>query len=158
MTHNFTFFYGSFDPFSNWYQPNKFIHAGVEYNCSEQYMMHKKALLFNDIEVANLIMEQIHPRQQKMLGKEVRGFVKSIWDENCQDIMVEGLISKFTQNERLKQTLLNTGETILVEASPYDKIWGIGLSENDPRALDETKWLGQNLLGKVLMRVRNVIR
>ncbi len=87
----FTFFYDSTSPFSNWYK-KPFSHNGTEYNCSEQYMMHQKALLFKDKEVAELIMEQSEPRKQKMLGREVRDYDNEIWMENCQDIMVDGLM------------------------------------------------------------------
>jgi len=157
MTHNFIFFWANASPFSNWYK-SKFTHNGVQYNCSEQYMMHMKALMFNDTEVAELIMEQKDPRKQKFLGRQVRNFDQNVWLEKCQDIMVDGLISKFTQNPAILGTLLNTDDKIIVEASPYDTIWGIGLSEDNPDALDQSKWRGQNLLGIVLMRARDEIR
>lgn len=153
----YTLFYKSQHPFSNWYA-SSFIHGGITFNCSEQYMMYYKALLFEDHEVAHLIMEQADPRKQKFLGRQVRGFENTIWLENCEDLMVDGLVSKFTQNKYLEKFILDTGDTILVEASPSDKIWGIGLAEDDPRALDETQWRGTNLLGKVLMRAREIIR
>ena len=154
---DFVFFWGSTSPFSNWYLC-PFVHHGKQYNCSEQYMMYKKAMLFKDYDVAEMIMGQTEPRKQKFLGRQVRGYVDSVWMDKCQDIMVEGLISKFTQDTYSLNTLLDTGDKIIVEASPLDKIWGIGLSRDDPRALDESQWLGQNLLGKVLMRTRDAIR
>lgn len=117
-----------------------------------------KALAFNDHEVAKLIMESNEPYVQKALGREVRGFVKDVWDDICEDLVVDGLVSKFTQNKYLEKFILDTGDTILVEASPSDKIWGIGLAEDDPRALDETQWRGKNLQGKALMRARDIIR
>lgn len=153
----FTFFYESTSPLSNWYKTT-FIHKGITYNCGEQYMMHQKALLFYDKEVAELIMEQSEPRKQKMLGRDVREYDDEIWMENCQDLMVDGLFSKFTQNGYCLTTLLATGDSVLVETSPTDKIWGIGLKKDDPRINNPSKWLGDNLLGKVLMMTRNKIR
>ncbi len=153
----YTLFYKSAHPFSNWYASN-FIHDGIHYNCSEQFMMREKALLFEDHEVAQLIMEQTDPRKQKFLGRQVRDFNQRVWLEKCEDIMVPALVSKFTQNNYLKKFILDTGYSILVEASPTDKIWGIGLAEDDPRALNRVEWQGTNLLGNVLMRAREIIR
>jgi len=118
--------------------------------------MHQKALLFNDTEVAELIMEQTSPRKQKMLGREVRGFDNNLWMSKCEEIMVTGLCHKFGQNTELEEILRATGDTIIVEASPYDKIWGIGMKMDDPQATDPTQWQGKNLLGKVLMEVREI--
>ena len=120
--------------------------------------MYKKALLFKDIDVAEMIMEQSHPRKQKFLGRQVRGYDDAIWMANCQDIMVPGLVSKFTQDSYSLQCLLDTEDSIIVEASPYDKVWGIGMKKNDPRATDPTQWEGQNLLGIVLMKARDIIK
>lgn len=157
MKEDFVFFYDAGSPFSNWYMGD-FEHGGIKYNCSEQFMMREKALLFKDTEVAELIMEQKHPRQQKFLGREVRGFVQPEWLAVCEDIMVPGLVSKFTQNAYCLKILLGTEDKILVEAAPLDKIWGIGLSADNPLAWDQSTWQGQNLLGKVLMRTRDAIR
>lgn len=121
-------------------------------------MMYKKAMLFKDFDVADMIMEQTHPRKQKFLGRQVRGFDESVWMAKCEDIMVPGLVSKFLQDTYCLNTILDSGDSVLVEASPYDKIWGIGMAEDDPRATDPSKWKGKNLLGKVLMRVRDEIR
>ena len=156
MTHNFVFFWAGSSPFSNWHK-SKFTHNDVEYNCSEQYMMHMKALMFGDTEVAELIMEQKDPRKQKMLGREVRHFDHELWFEKCQEVMVDGLISKFTQNPSMLKVLLDTGDKIIAEASPYDTVWGIGMAEDHPDVLNQSKWNGHNLLGKVLMSARNQI-
>jgi ribA/ribD-fused uncharacterized protein len=153
----YLFFYKSKHPFSNWYK-SSFVCNNITFNCSEQYMMYEKAMMFNDVEVAQLILETDDPYKQKFLGREVRGFIKEKWNADCKEIMVPGLVAKFTQNEYLKQFILGTNNLILVEASPSDKIWGIGLSEDDPRALDETQWLGTNWLGDVLMQTRDIIR
>jgi len=121
-------------------------------------MMYQKARLFKDFDVAEMIMEQAHPRKQKFLGRQVRGYDDPTWMAECENIMVPGLVSKFTQDTYCLRTMLDTGDTILVEASPTDKVWGIGLSADDPRALNQATWQGKNLLGKVLMKARDVIR
>jgi ribA/ribD-fused uncharacterized protein len=157
MTQKFTFFWGSDSPFSNWYM-SPFVHGGVQYNCSEQYMMYQKARLFKDFDVAEMILEQSHPRKQKFLGRQVRGYEDCLWMAECQPIMVAGLTSKFLQCTYCLTSLLDTEDSIIVEASPYDRIWGIGMAEDDPRATDPTKWEGKNLLGIVLMEVRDDIR
>ena len=157
MNQDFTFFYSSSHPFSNWYMM-PFVHRGKNFNCGEQYMMYKKAMLFCDYDVAEMIMEQSAPRKQKFLGREVRAFDKQVWDTACRPIMKDGLTSKFMQDTYSLNTLLDTGDTIIVEASPTDTIWGIGLSADDPRALNVDTWLGANWLGYTLMEVRDVIR
>lgn len=120
--------------------------------------MHMKALMFGDDEVASLIMKSKDPYEQKKLGREVRGFDKRLWDAKCKPIMVEGLVSKFSQDEYCKKTLLETNDKIIVEASPTDRIWGIGLAEDDPRALNKNTWRGTNWLGEVLMQARDKLR
>jgi len=121
-------------------------------------MMYKKARLFKDNDVAEMIMEQTSPRKQKFLGRQVRGYDDATWMAECRDIMVPALVSKFTQDTYSLNTMLDTGDTIIVEASPYDKLWGIGMKKDDPRATDPTKWEGKNWLGEVLMRARDIIR
>lgn len=158
MKSDFVFFWGSENPFSNWYQPNNFTHNGVLYNCSEQAMMHLKALRYSDLGVASLIMEQTNPRKQKFLGREVRGFNKAEWTIVCQDVMFPVLLDKFTQDELLKEYILSTGDKIIAEASPVDAVWGIGLAEDNYRAWNQATWEGTNFLGNVLMRVRDEIR
>lgn len=152
----FTFFWESDSPFSNWY-PQSFDHEGKRYNCSEQYMMYKKAMLFKDTDVAEMIMEQAHPRKQKFLGRQVRGFDQEVWMAKCQDIMVPALVSKFTQDTYSLNCMLDSVGTTIVEASPYDKVWGIGMTKDDPRATNPTQWDGLNLLGVVLMKARDII-
>lgn len=119
--------------------------------------MYKKAMLFKDIDVAEMIMEQSHPRKQKFLGRQVREFDQGIWMKECQDIMVPALVSKFTQDTYSLNCILDSVGTTLVEASPYDTVWGIGMTKDDPRATDPAKWDGLNLLGEVLMKARDVI-
>jgi ribA/ribD-fused uncharacterized protein len=92
------------------------------------------------------------------LGQEVRGFDEEIWRHHRFGIVVKGNQAKFTQNETLKVFLLNTKARVLVEASPVDRVWGIGLAEDDPHATNPEKWRGLNLLGFALMKVRVRIR
>ena len=126
----------------------------ITYYSCEQYMMAKKAKLFNDGEVYNLIMSEYHPSIQKGLGRSVRKYDQYIWDKHKFDIVVNANYLKFTQDETLKELLLDTGDKTIVEASPYDTIWGIGLSCDDDKILDESNWQGENLLGKAIMKVR----
>ena len=104
---------------------------GIKYYTAEQYMMSQKALTFNDIEINSKIMEEKDPKTYKKLGRQVKNFDSSIWDKKKFDIVVKGNIAKFSQNEKLKEFLLNTKDKILVEASPYDNIWGIGMDDNN---------------------------
>lgn len=132
--------------------------SGLMYNCAEQYMMAQKALLFSDGETFKKIMSTTSPREQKDLGRQVKNFNQTIWDTYSTMIVYDANLLKFSQNEKHRETLLNTGDTILVEASPYDRVWGIGLRKEDPRANDMSTWQGQNRLGFILTRCREVIR
>ena len=126
----FHFFYNGY--LSNWADVS-FINSEtfILYNCSEQYMMHQKALLFHDVETAKAIMIKKHPREQKELGRQVKNFDLNIWSIYARRIVYEGCFYKFTQNKDALDYLMSTQGTYLVEASPYDTVWGIGLSEND---------------------------
>jgi ribA/ribD-fused uncharacterized protein len=157
---SFTFFWRTFSNhgyLSNWY-PCKFTLNGTLYNCSEQYMMEQKAILFDDQITKNMIMNANHPREQKSLGRKVKNFDWHVWWEHCERIMMSGILAKFQQNAELAHSLLSTGETILVEASPYDNVWGIGLNATNPRAKDMHRWKGENILGFLLMVVRDCLR
>ena len=112
-------------------------------------------MLFGDTAVAGAILLTDNPAEQKDLGRMVSNYNDAAWAAVRVDIMVEGLFEKFNQNTKLKDALLATGNTVLVEASPYDTIWGIGYAEDHPNATDSTKWRGQNLLGITLMKVRD---
>lgn len=155
ITDKQVFFYGGF--LSQWY-PSNFIIDGVNYVTAEQYMMAKKALVFNDLENHKLIMGTNDPKKQKEYGRKVKNFNKAVWDGICRQIVYEANLAKFTQNTHLKQLLLSTGDKELVEASPFDTIWGIGLAANDKLCLDRTKWRGTNWLGIEIMKVRNKIK
>jgi hypothetical protein len=93
----------------------------------------------------------------KKAGRKVRDFIDAVWLKHRNKILQDGLYAKFTQNKALFEKLKSTGNKVLVEASPYDKIYGVGLGENDPKILDENNWRGENLLGNTLMNVRNII-
>jgi ribA/ribD-fused uncharacterized protein len=125
---------------------------------SEQYMMWAKAMLFGDRETAAAILMEKDPRTIKHLGREVKGYQEDVWERERMAVMVRGCWLKFTQSDAAREQILGTGDRVLVEASPYDSVWGIGLKEDDPRALDEKQWLGRNLLGYALMEVRRLIR
>ena len=150
----FTLFFTEASPFSQWYRCS-FTASELTFMCAEQYMMHGKALLFGDAAIAAEILAADHPRQHKALGRKVKNFDDQKWRANRELIVKAGSRAKFTQNEDLRALLLGTAGTTLVEASPYDKIWGIGLAASDPRAQDAKQWKGQNLLGKILTALRD---
>ena len=118
-------------------------------------MMAEKARIFGDEETRQRIMKEEEPGIIKDLGREVKGFDPEIWDQHKFDVVVKGNLAKFGQDEKLKKFLLNTGSAILVEASPYDRVWGIGMREDNKDAKDAEKWYGINLLGFALMVVRD---
>lgn len=142
--------------FSQWY-PAPFILDDVHYASTEHYMMAEKAKLFNDIEVRERIITTSNPGSAKALGREVKGFDQSIWEQHRMDIVIRANIAKFSQNEELGKFLISTGNRVLVEASPVDKIWGVGLSEQDNEINNPLLWNGLNLLGFALMKVRSVL-
>jgi ribA/ribD-fused uncharacterized protein len=133
------------------------VEEDITYCSCEQYMMAKKAKLFNDEKVYDMIMSEEYPSVQKELGKMVSNFNQVVWDKHKFDIVVNANYLKFTQDETLKELLLDTGDKTIVEASPYDTIWGIGLSCDDDKILDESNWQGENLLGKAIMKVRKIL-
>lgn len=139
--------------FSQWY-PSLMVIDGVEYKTCEQYMMAMKALTFNDKKAFNEIMLTADPREQKAWGRKVRGFNTETWNSVSRDVVYKGNLAKFSQNELLKKLLLDTGDLELVEASPYDTIWGIGMGVEHSDINDPTKWCGLNWLGEVLVKVR----
>jgi hypothetical protein len=150
----FTFFWHG--PFSNWH-PASFLVDGIRYNCSEQFMMAEKARMFKDRNALDMIMRSLSPREQKALGRGVIDFDTSKWNLEAQNIVYTGCYAKFTQNPDLKNLLLGTRGTTLVEASPVDTVWGIGLDQNDTRVWDRSQWKGTNWLGVVLTRLREDI-
>ena len=138
---------------SQWW-PAEFAVDGLVFPTAEHYMMHRKAVLFGDEETAARILRARHPNEAKNLGREVRGYDDRTWTANRFDIVVAGNLAKFGQHALLGRYLLGTSDRVLVEASPLDRIWGIGLAADDERTASPRSWLGVNLLGFVLMAVR----
>lgn len=124
------------------------------FSCSEQIFMFEKACLFQDFEMAKKMLKTKSPYSVKKMGREVKDFDQTTWDSYKYSIMFNANYHKYTQDETLKQKLLATEDKILAETSANDKVWGIGMSSDDPDLLDTDKWRGQNLLGQVLMDLR----
>jgi hypothetical protein len=143
--------------FSQW-QPSSFRVNANKYLCAEQYMMAEKARLFDDEEVEKEIMNTTDPKLIKALGRKVRNFDPAVWDKVKYSIVLNGNYYKFTQNQAMMDFLLSTGDKILVEASPLDTIWGIGLGKDNEKAFNIASWRGKNLLGFALMEVRDELR
>ena len=142
---------------SQWYDCG-FAVDGVSYHTAEQYMMAAKARLFKDEEVLREIMSADNPAAYKKLGRKIHGFDPARWDAVKYDIVVAGNKAKFGQNPLLKEFLLSTGDAILAEASPYDRIWGIGLDRTQAMKGTVNDWKGENLLGCALMEVREWLK
>ncbi len=140
--------------FSQWWL-SPFEVNGVVYNTAEHWMMCKKAELFDDNIIAAQIVAASNPKEVKQLGRQIKGFDAAAWDAVKFEIVVSGNLHKFSQNEALKKFLLSTGNSILVEASPVDAIWGIGMAEDDKNIINPEQWKGENLLGYALMQVRD---
>ena len=183
----YTFFFHLSSPFSN-FHPSKINYKEIDFISNEQFMMFSKAKTFGDEVTSKKILvlnnqgiakrflsgeitsEDIVANESlskgwsalmvkiKGLGREVKGYEEEVWSRKREKVVLFGARLKFTQNESLKNKLLATGESLMIEASPYDKIWGAGLSESDPLILDKKNWKGENLLGKVLMSVRDYIK
>ncbi|RJL32593.1 NADAR family protein [Bailinhaonella thermotolerans] len=141
---------------SQWWEA-EFAEDGHVYRSAEHYMMAHKALLFGDEETAGRILAAAHPGEAKRLGREVRGFDEDEWARRRFGIVVRGNIAKFGAHPELAAYLLATRDRVLVEASPRDRIWGIGLAAGDPRAASPSAWRGLNLLGFALMSARDAL-
>ena len=158
----FVFFWGHQGPatgkgcLSQWY-PSPFTEDEHTFATAEHYMMWRKATLFDDERTAARILAAEHPKQAKDLGRQVRNFDQATWEAQRARIVVDGNTLKFSQHDDMRAFLLGTGDRVLVEASPLDRIWGIGLREDDPRATDPARWQGLNLLGFALGDVRTVL-
>lgn len=169
----FVFFWATESPFSQWskayFRGKTFIQDDKEsdkvingffpydfqtYSSSEQFMMYHKAIVFLDRDTAQKIMSTNDVRKIKELGRQVKNFDENVWRYFRGKVVYEGNKSKFTQNDALKLKLFATKGTTLVEASPHDSIWGIGLTESDPRAMNRRTWMGHNLLGEILTKIR----
>lgn len=139
---------------SQWW-PAAFTENGFTYKTAEHYMMAQKARLFGDEEIFQRILQKDSPKDVKDLGRQIRNFDSATWDQHKYEIVLQGNFLKFSQNENLKQFLIQTTNKVLVEASPVDAIWGIGLAEDSPDARNPLHWRGENLLGFALMEVRD---
>jgi ribA/ribD-fused uncharacterized protein len=156
ITDKYVFFWGS--EFSNWY-PAFFNYKGKRFSNSEQAFMWDKAVFFGDFEIGNEILNNgKNPRDAKQLGRQIKNFDVEEWTEVAYSVMVKVNLCKYEQNPLLLKILLSTGDKTIVEASPQDTIWGIGLHWENDDCLDKTKWKGLNLLGKALMEVRERLK
>ncbi len=161
---DYTLFYGHTEQgpsvtaacFSQWY-PARFELGGIGYESAEQYMMAGKARLFDDPEVLAAILGTPDPGLAKGLGRKVRGFEGPVWNATRLEIVVAGNVAKFGQNPACKRVLMATGDAVLVEAAPRDRIWGIGMGRDNPDAHSPLAWRGQNLLGFALMAARSIL-
>lgn len=142
---------------SNWYM-SPFTADGICFSSMEQFMMYRKAVAFGDRDRAAQILDTEDVGRIKELGRLVSGYNDNYWNGIRQIVVYEGLYAKFSQNEELKRLLRATGKAVLAECAVKDRIWGIGLSMDDPDRLDRRKWKGQNLLGYALMMVREKLR
>jgi ribA/ribD-fused uncharacterized protein len=142
---------------SQWW-PAAFTVDGVSYPSAEHYMMAAKARLSGDAEACEKILAAPHPGTAKELGRQVRGFDEQRWAEHRFNAVVTGNMAKFSQHGQLRDFLAGTGSRVLVEASPRDRVWGIGLAADDERAGSPERWQGLNLLGFALMQVRHQLR
>lgn len=143
--------------FSQWYDVY-FEIDGIRYHTTEQYMMASKARLFGDKDMLDEIMNAATPSEYKSLGRKIKGFEPTLWNEKKLDVVVEGNKAKFSQNPNLKEFILSTNDAILVEASPFDTIWGIGMDRETALNSNVDDWTGENLLGCSLMEVRDWLR
>ncbi len=150
----YTFFWDG--PFSQW-SPSAFYLDDKTYTCAEQYMMYKKAMTFGDTETAIKILDTESPREQKALGRKVKNFNIPIWASIARDIVFRGNVAKFSQSKYHYDALMETKGTLIVEASPYDKVWGIGLDAEDAACTLPADWDGTNWLGQVVTEVREFI-
>jgi ribA/ribD-fused uncharacterized protein len=156
-TNTHVYFWGSY--LSNFWltkiqSPEGCALPNFTFNCSEQLFMMEKALFFNDYEAAFFMAACENGGSVKAIGRKVLNFDEKAWYDVSYEKMLMACKAKFAQNAVLAEQLKATGERIIVEASPTDLIWGVGLHEDDPLILNERNWRGENRLGRVLMEVR----
>lgn len=153
ITDEYVFFWTKQDVYSNFYY-TPFTHQGIKFKWAEQAIMYRKAKLFRAHEIAERVLLASHPNECKSLGRSKDiPFDNAVWDNNKLFIFEEIILDKF-KDPKLLAIMKSTGDRKFVEASPYDKIWGIGMKEDHPDATNRTKWKGQNLLGQVLDNVK----
>ena len=153
-TDEFTFFYKG--PFSQ-FCPSPFVENGIEFGCCEQYMHYHKAMFFGDEQTAKKILNTSIPMMQKTLGREVKNFDNFVWERVREYFVFTGKVVKFRTHKDLCGLLMKTEKTLLVECSPTDETWGIGLAIDNPDIYDKSKWKGFNLLGMSITAVRDYI-
>jgi len=154
MNDNYLFFWDG--ECSQWY-PSNFEEFGERFNCAEQFMMAAKSKVFVDNKAYNDIMASNDPYEQKTIGRTVHGFNAETWDKVSRDYVTLANYNKFTQDHALAMYLTENADRYFVEASPYDRIWGIGHRENDPLVHDKDNWRGTNWLGECINRARDII-
>lgn len=142
---------------SQWFS-RAFVADGIRYPTAEHFMMAEKARLFDDAEALAKILASSTPAEAKASGRTVRGYDDDAWGRARFDAVVRGNVAKFGQHEDLRAFLLRTGDRVLVEASPRDRIWGIGMGASNPDARVPARWRGRNLLGFALMETRACLR
>jgi ribA/ribD-fused uncharacterized protein len=148
------FFYSGQSVFSN-FSPANFSVDGADYSFSEQYIQEQKALLFKANDIAKQVMSASSPGEMKRLTSRIPYFDRKVWEDKVPEICYAALKNKFSQNPKLANILTSTGKKILVEASPYDKLWGIGFAKEEKNLLQKKSSWGKNLQGGTLMRIRN---
>ena len=141
---------------SNWY-PASITINGITFSCCEQYMMYQKAILFDDHEIADKIINTTIPKDIKALGRQVKNFDPAIWDKHKEMVVGTAVMAKFIQHPDLYKKLQESGDAIMCEAAPNDNIWGIGMAADNPKMQNPEEWQGTNLLGKIVMNVRTLI-
>lgn len=142
---------------SNFYRC-RFDVDGVQFTSTEQFFHYQKAHMFKDKNSMDKILATNDPKEQKRLGRKVKNYKENVWSDKCYMIMKQGLYAKFEQNPVLKERLLSISNARFVEASPYDRKWGIGISADHPNAASPSKWHGTNLLGQALSEVRDMLK
>lgn len=153
ITDKYCFFIGGF--LSQWYDSD-FELDGVIFPTAEHYMMYRKAKLFLDLPIMDRILFTKSPREAKKLGREVRNFNQRKWDRQKLSIVQAGNRAKFEQNHDLRMRLMAIpSHVLIVEASPTDKVWGIGLSTESALIVPQERWPGENLLGVILTNLKN---
>ena len=152
-----TAFFTGASPLSNHYK-SPFQVGKETYNCVEQFLMFRKALLFKDDETARKVIATSNPKEQKHLGYTIKGLNKDLWESKRDAIMKTALEAKFEQCDTCKTFLKNTKPNRLAEASPSDRYWGIGLGLRDQNIWDTKQWKGQNKLGEMLMEIRQSLQ
>lgn len=142
---------------SNWYRA-EFDLDGIHFTSTEQYIMYRKCTLLGDQASAKAVLATDDPEKQQAIGQKAQGYIGNLWAGSRQMIAAKGLMAKFSQNEDLKQQLLSTGDSWLVECAGSDKVWACGVRLNDDRRRDIANWTGTNILGFALMQVREMLK